>query len=143
MRKKTIDIPIYQCTLTMILDKDLSYIEKKYKTKSLSDFGAVTVDKKAGYRHYVVAFTDSEHLKNKNPIARISAINIMNSLDFCYWLQGFFEISKDSELKNLDENQVKTIKDHLQLVFKQETSHHEDISDTQGMYGTCGISQPN
>tara|TARA_R110000868_G_scaffold251154_2_gene507892 strand:+ start:230 stop:565 length:336 start_codon:yes stop_codon:yes gene_type:complete len=64
MRKTTIDIPIYQCKLTIILDKDLSYVEKKYRTKSLSDYGAVTIDKEAGYRHYVVAFTDATHLSN-------------------------------------------------------------------------------
>ena len=62
MRKSTIEIPIYCCTLTMILDKDLSYVEKKYKTKSLSDFGAVTLKDEDKYRHYVVAFTDADHL---------------------------------------------------------------------------------
>lgn len=64
MRKTTIDIPIYQCKLTIILDKDLSYVEKKYGTKSLSNYGAVTIDKEAEYRHYVVAFTDATHLSN-------------------------------------------------------------------------------
>lgn len=48
----------------MILDKDLSYVEKKYKTKPLSDFGAVTLKDKDKYRHYVVAFTDADHLSN-------------------------------------------------------------------------------
>jgi len=61
----------------------------------------------------------------------------MNSLDFCYWLQGFFELSKKSELKELDENQVQTIKYHLKLVFNKETPNNE------GLYGTCGISEPN
>lgn len=64
MRKKTIRIPIYECDLTIILDEDLSYIQKKYKTKDLSDYGAVTLDKEAGYRHFVVAFTDATHLSN-------------------------------------------------------------------------------
>lgn len=64
MKIKTIKIPIYQCKLTIILDKDLSYIEKKYKTKSLEDFGAVTLEDKSDYRHYVVAFTDKDHLSN-------------------------------------------------------------------------------
>jgi hypothetical protein len=43
MKKTTIDIPIYQCKLTIILDKDLSYVEKKYGTKSLSDYVAITM----------------------------------------------------------------------------------------------------
>lgn len=62
MRKTTIDIPIYCCKLTIVLDKDLSYVEKKYKTKSLSDFGAVTLRDED--RHYVVGFTDATHLSN-------------------------------------------------------------------------------
>jgi len=62
MIKTTIDIPIYCCKLTIILDKDLSYVEKKYKTESLSDFGAVTL--KDEDRHYVTGFTDATHLSN-------------------------------------------------------------------------------
>lgn len=64
MIKKTIKIPIYYGKLTMILDKDLSFIEKKYKTSSLKDFGAVTLKIENEYRHYIVAFTDAEHLSN-------------------------------------------------------------------------------
>lgn len=64
MKKKTIEIPIYCCTLTIILDKDLSYVEKKYNTKSLSDFGAVALKDESKYRHYVVGFTDATHLSN-------------------------------------------------------------------------------
>jgi len=56
MIKKKIKIPIYCCELTVILDKDLSYVESKYKTKSLKDFGAVTLKDESKYRHYVVAF---------------------------------------------------------------------------------------
>jgi len=64
MRKKTIKIPIYCSKLTIILDKDLSYVQKKYNTISLTDFGAVTLKDKIDYRHYVVAFTDNQHLSN-------------------------------------------------------------------------------
>jgi hypothetical protein len=42
----------------------------------------------------------------------------MNELQFCYWLQGFFELSNP---KTLDENQVQEIKNHLNLVFKKVT----------------------
>jgi hypothetical protein len=73
MRKTTIDIPIYQCKLTIILDKDLSYIEKKYGTKSLSDYGAVTMRVPDKFSEYIMAFEYSDgtiiahelvHLKN-------------------------------------------------------------------------------
>lgn len=41
----------------------------------------------------------------------------MTSRDFCYWLQGHFEIA---ETDTLSESQVKMIKRHLALVFKHE-----------------------
>lgn len=56
MRKKTINIPIYGGKLTIVLDKDLSYIENKYKTKSLKDFGAVTLKDESKYRNYILGF---------------------------------------------------------------------------------------
>lgn len=73
MRKNTIDIPIYQCKLTIILDKDLSYVEKKYGTKSLSNYGAVTMRVPDKFSEYIMAFEYNEgtiiahelvHLKN-------------------------------------------------------------------------------
>lgn len=63
-RQETIDIPIYGCKLTLILDKDLSYVQETYKTKSLEDFGAVVLKNDKEYRHYIVAFTDKDHLSN-------------------------------------------------------------------------------
>lgn len=48
----------------MILAKDLSFMQKKYETNSLEDFGAVTLKDEKKYRHYVVAFTDADHLSN-------------------------------------------------------------------------------
>lgn len=41
----------------------------------------------------------------------------MKSVEFCYWLQGLFEIS---DIKELNEKQVNIIKKHLNLVFKHE-----------------------
>ena len=64
MNKKTIKIPIYCGKLTIIIDKDLKYVEKKYKTIALDSFGAVTLQNKSQYRHYIVAFTDVNHLSN-------------------------------------------------------------------------------
>lgn len=39
----------------------------------------------------------------------------MTPQEFCYWLQGLLELSPD--LKNLNEAQVKMIRDHLGYVF--------------------------
>ena len=46
----------------------------------------------------------------------------MTSRDFCYWLQGFFEISESSANPSviLGGDQVSTIKKHLALVFAHE-----------------------
>lgn len=41
----------------------------------------------------------------------------MTSRDFCYWLQGFFEISGDIQLS---EEQGEIIQNHLAMVFKHE-----------------------
>lgn len=41
----------------------------------------------------------------------------MTSRDFCFWLQGFFEVSKE---KTLDKEKVETIKKHLALCFKHD-----------------------
>ncbi len=40
----------------------------------------------------------------------------MQSRDFCYWLQGFFELRQGSE--PLDGAQVTLVKRHLDLVFQ-------------------------
>lgn len=73
MIKETIDIPIYQCKLTIILDKDLSYVVQEYKTKDLSDYGAITMRVPDKFSEYIMAFEYSDgniiaheivHLKN-------------------------------------------------------------------------------
>src|ERR1700690_700102 len=43
----------------------------------------------------------------------------MTSRDFCFWLQGLFELNPEDN-KSLTENQVRLIKAHLNLVFKHE-----------------------
>lgn len=52
----------------------------------------------------------------------------MTSRDFCYWLQGHFEIS---ETKNLGERETAMIKRHLELVFKHEID--PSIPDPSGV----------
>lgn len=42
----------------------------------------------------------------------------MDNLNFCYWLQGFFELTNT---ETLTKEQVKIIKDHLALVFEKKT----------------------
>lgn len=43
----------------------------------------------------------------------------MNSNDFCYWLQGFFELSNNNQ--GLSKQQTQIIQDHLNLVFNKKT----------------------
>ena len=51
----------------------------------------------------------------------------MTEKEFCYWLRGFFEITGDDVLPILSQDQIKTIKSHLELVFtnvtKSKTTH--------------------
>lgn len=45
----------------------------------------------------------------------------MTSRDFCYWLQGFFEITNVTDgTQVIQRDQVEMIKKHLNLVFKHE-----------------------
>lgn len=63
----------------------------------------------------------------------------MTSRDFCYWLQGYFEIlgaAPDDIVGNLCEKRVETIKNHLAMVFKHEidpshgdAAHQKKLSD--------------
>ena len=60
----------------------------------------------------------------------------MEATDFCYWLQGFFELSED---KKLTPKQVEIIKDHLQLVFNKVTP---DRSSSASMPSNSTSSGP-
>lgn len=42
----------------------------------------------------------------------------MQSRDFCYWLQGFFELTEDQS--GITEEQTQKIKNHLDMVFAHE-----------------------
>jgi hypothetical protein len=45
----------------------------------------------------------------------------MQARDFCYWLQGFFEITEaDGHKTNLRDTQVDIIKRHLTMVFAHD-----------------------
>jgi pentose-5-phosphate-3-epimerase len=41
----------------------------------------------------------------------------MTSRDFCYWLQGYFELTNPTELNF---NQIETLRKHLDMVFIHE-----------------------
>lgn len=56
----------------------------------------------------------------------------MTSRDFCYWLQGYLEIST---AKTMSETELECVKKHLALVFKHEidpsmgpTKHQEHLN---------------
>jgi len=44
----------------------------------------------------------------------------MRSRDFCYWLQGYFELTKKGEGVFMTGEQILCIEKHLNLVFKHE-----------------------
>ncbi len=43
----------------------------------------------------------------------------MTSRDFCYWLQGYFELNRENT-SDCSPEQVQIIKDHLNMVFLHE-----------------------
>lgn len=45
----------------------------------------------------------------------------MTSRDFCYWLQGYFELSGTGGQPLMAGNQLEQVKAHLAMVFKHET----------------------
>jgi hypothetical protein len=60
----------------------------------------------------------------------------MTSRDFCFWIQGLFELC---EPKTLDERQTALIRQHLALVFKHEIDpamgdekHQDDLNKIHG-----------
>lgn len=50
----------------------------------------------------------------------------MTSEQFCYWLQGFFEIS-NGDVKGIAPEKAQIIQDHLDLVFNKVTPDRKGI----------------
>lgn len=57
----------------------------------------------------------------------------MSSRDFCYWLQGYFEIQGDVQPMTVE--QITIVRNHLNMVFKHEIDpsygdkkHQEELS---------------
>lgn len=51
----------------------------------------------------------------------------MTARDFCYWLQGFFELAPPNTVSNklvLNPEQIEAIRRHLALVFAHEIDPH-------------------
>lgn len=60
----------------------------------------------------------------------------MTSRDFCYWLQGFFEVS---QAKEVTADQAQIIRNHLNMVFKHEIDPSHGDAAHQKVLG--GIHQ--
>jgi len=56
---------------------------------------------------------------------------MFNERDFCYWLQGYFELTNTTRLTD---NQTEIIKDHLNLVFDKKTPDRKEPT-------YCGIDK--
>jgi len=72
----------------------------------------------------------------------------MDPLNFCYWLQGYIELTKETN-PTFNVEQTKIIVDHLKLVFNKVTPNRElDILQTRHtgvidrpLCGTVPVSQ--
>ena len=71
----------------------------------------------------------------------------MTSRDFCFWLQGYFELSGDQAI---DQGQSNVIKQHLSMVFRHEIdpqmgnqAHQTDLDTIHaGAIGGGTLSRP-
>lgn len=69
----------------------------------------------------------------------------MNTIDFCYCLQGFFEVSEATEVTP---KQVEMIKNHLNLAFKHEIDPLRESQTTASVdelnhaHTPIGINKP-
>ncbi len=69
----------------------------------------------------------------------------MTSRDFCYWLQGFFELNHASQSVSLNAQQLECVRKHLALVFKHEidpsagnAAHQAALNDIHDHLGGGG-----
>lgn len=64
----------------------------------------------------------------------------MKSVEFCYWLQGMFELSNPDKL---DQEQTDLIKRHLAMVFKHEIDPSYPKSQQTDLNHLHAGTQPN
>lgn len=69
----------------------------------------------------------------------------MTSRDFCYWLQGFFELQQAGSGYNLTASQADLVRRHLALVFKHEIDPSAGPAEHQAMLDNihAGLTGPN
>ena len=63
----------------------------------------------------------------------------MKTSEFCYWLQGYFELSNTNELSK---SQVDIIKNHLNLVFVHDLDPKQ-VKDKLQQIHDAKIQPPN
>lgn len=63
----------------------------------------------------------------------------MTSRDFCYWLQGLFELNGP---KSLDERQTDLVRRHLAMVFKHEIDPSAGSAEHQAELGALHEGDP-
>jgi len=66
----------------------------------------------------------------------------MTARDFCFWLQGFFEIRGDNVRGPLEAPQVEVIRNHLALVFKHEIDPSIDGGEPEAAAALDAIHRP-
>lgn len=64
----------------------------------------------------------------------------MTSVDFCFWLQGFFELSGTD---TVTDEQVKIIKNHLNLTFLHEIDPLREKETTASKFDLDNLHNPN
>ena len=109
MRKTKIDIPPFFAELTIIIDKDLKFVENEYKLLSLDNYGAVTIKDESRHGHYIVAFESKDRSLIAHEIVHIinyiyldvgvelDRVNDENQAYLTGWL--FIQIDKFLNLK--------------------------------------------
>jgi len=55
----------------------------------------------------------------------------MRSRDFCYWLQGYFELAGTGQEISMKPEQIMCIQKHLELVFTHEIDPEMGGEETQ------------
>jgi len=64
----------------------------------------------------------------------------MKSVEFCYWLQGMFELANP---KTLDENQTELIRRHLAMAFQHDIDKKVSPEDSQILNNLHHGNPPN
>lgn len=73
----------------------------------------------------------------------------MTSRDFCYWLQGYFEIAAANKVGatphpwDMTADQVQMVQKHLALVFKHEIDPSQGSKEHQAALNAIHSQQPS